>query len=584
MLLIYKFLTIVGILNYLIRAEVYFFEEELIIHSKKDINNFYINLEAISNLARHIDGSIGYFKKREKKSTGKNVALTTFNQWLQTDAKLCSKVINQKRGKALALSKDSLPDEIHKHDDKGIRRDKRGFKPLGSLLALLTDIPSPQSWEKYSSLVDNLREVVLGNMNQTHTISKTIGDITDTTKKLSEDYEELSKKTWTLEGDLDAFKFYLQATHKLNIVCKEGNLIADSVIEEAEKINQIRQQARLNAPSELMFPIDEIYQRIRNLSHSHAFPIFRNEEEIENIYAMSSSLTTIDKNIIHSVVSIPLVNYNNRFEFTDIDISEEEIEILHNLSKLARQPMDHILCGRLDQLKVLSTSKLNRCLRTHNAKTFFCNERQITNYKHESNRCSRLPESIIIELTTHKMLLKTSMKKMKIICNGVEKREYLNKTYNIIKLNPNCKVESEDFRIEEASNSMQMKMHAEPFKIISYQLPTFDNKNINNLTENNKRIMELEKNHKILDNDQKVLNKQSLENNLQTRSLEKRGKNSRVMTISLGSTALSLSALICVLGGITLMCNWWKKKNRGLAYEIGGRSRKNMEKKQEQEE
>ena len=110
MLLIYKFLTIVGILNYLIRAEVYFFEEELIIHSKKDINNFYINLEAISNLARHIDGSIGYFKKREKKSSGKNVALTTFNQWLQTEAKLCSKVINQKRGKALALSKDSLPD------------------------------------------------------------------------------------------------------------------------------------------------------------------------------------------------------------------------------------------------------------------------------------------------------------------------------------------------------------------------------------------------------------------------------------------------------------------------------------------
>ena len=173
---------------------------------------------------------------------------------------------------------------------------------------------------------------------------------------------------------------------------------------------------------------------------------------------------------------------------------------------------------------------------------------------------------------------------MNIICNGVEKLEYLNKTYNIIKLNPNCKVISEDFRIEETSNSMQMKMHAEPFKIISYQLPTFNNKNINNLTENNKRIMELEKNHKILDNDQKVLNKQSLENNLRTESLEKRGKNSRVMTISLGSTAVSLSALICVLGGITLMCNWWKKKNRGLAYEIGGRSRKNMEEKQEEEE
>ena len=409
-------------------------------------------------------------------------------------------------------------------------------------------------------------------------------DITDTTKKLSEDYEELSKKTWALEGELDAFKYYLQATHKLKIVCTEGQILAESIIEEANQINQIRQQARLNLPSELMFPLGEIYQRTRNLSHSHAFPLFKNEEEIENIYAMSSSITTIDKNIIHAVVSIPLINYNNRFEFTDIDISEEEIEVLHNLAKLARQPIDHILCGRLDHLKVLSTAKLNRCLRTHNAKIFFCNERQITNYKHESNRCSRLPETIIVEISSHKILLKTAMKTLKIICNGVEKIEYLNKTYNIIKLNPNCRVESEEFKMEEACNSMQMKMHAEPFKIIGYHLPTFKNKNGTKLTENNKRIMELEKNHKILDNDQKELNKQSLENNFLTKSIEIRGKNSRVMTLSLGSIAVSLSALICILGGITLVCKWRKKKNRGLEIEIRGRTRKNIEEKQEQVE
>ena len=299
---------------------------------------------------------------------------------------------------------------------------------------------------------------------------------------------------------------------------------------------------------------------------------------------MSSSITTIDKNIIHAVVSIPLINYNNRFEFTDIDISEEEIEILHNLSKLARQPIDHILCGRLDQLKVLSTSKLNRCLRTHNAKIFFCNERQSTNYKHKSNRCSRLPESIIVEISSHKILLKTAMKTLKIICNGVEKLENLNKTYNIIKLNPNCRVESEEFKIEEASNSMQMKMHAEPFKIIGYHLPTFNNKNITKLSENNQRIMELEKNHKILDNDQKQLITQSLENEFLTKSIEKRGKTSRVMTLSLGSIAVSLSALICIIGGITMVCKWRNKNNRGLEIEIRGRTRKNIEAKQEQEE
>ena len=176
------------------------------------------------------------------------------------------------------------------------------------------------------------------------------------------------------------------------------------------------------------------------------------------------------------------------------------------------------------------------------------------------------------------------MKTLKIICNGVEKLENLNKTYNIIKLNPNCRVESEEFKIEEARNSMQMKMHAEPFKIIGYHLPTFNNKNITKLSENNQRIMELEKNHKILDNDQKQLITQSLENEFLTKSIEKRGKTSRVMTLSLGSIAVSLSALICIIGGITIVCKWRNKKNRGLEIEIRRRTRKNIEEKQEQDE
>jgi hypothetical protein len=583
MLLTYKLLTIIGILNYVIRAEVYFYEDELLIHSKKDINNFYINLEAINELAKHIDGSISYFKKRETQSKGKNLAITTFNLWLQADAQLCSKEIKQKRRKALDLSRDSLPDEIHKHVDEGKIRTKRGFKPLGSLVAFLTDLPSPQSWEKYSTLVDNLREVVLGNTNQTQTISRTISDITDTTKKLSEDYEEITKKTWKLEGELDSFKFYLQAKHKLNIVCKEGNLIADNVIEEAEKIDEIRKKARLNLPSELLFPLGEIYERTINLSHSHAFPLFRNEDEIEQIYAMSSSITTIDKNVIHAIVSIPLVNFNNRFEFIDIDITEEEIEIIHNLSKLSRQPIDHILCGRLDQVKVLSTSKLNRCLRTQNAKIFFCNERRITNFKHATNKCSKLPETIIVELSSHKVLLKTPRKNMNmnIICNGVNDQVTLNKTYNIIKINPNCKASTEDFRIEKIGNSMQMKMHAEPFKIIGYHLPTLTNINIKNMTENNKKLIDLEKSHQILDNDQKEISKQNIKNHILTKSIEKEEKVSRVVTLSLGSISVVLSALICVIGGITGLCKWRKEKKRGLEFEISARAQKKMETNQE---
>ena len=51
--------------------------------------------------------------------------------------------------------------------------------------------------------------------------------------------------------------------------------------------------------------------------------------------------------------------------------------------------------------------------------------------------------------------------------------------------------------------------------------------------------------------------------------------------MSLGSISMSLSALVCVIGGITMLCKGRKKKIRGLEFEIGPRTKKNMEEKQE---
>lgn len=564
-----KLMTTICILKYMAMAEIFFYEDELIIHSSKNIVNFYINLEAVNTLGNKIAASINYFKKRESLSAGKSLVLTTFNKWLQSDAQQCAKEIKRKRNKALELSKDSLPDEIHKHKDT---RKKRGFQPLGELVAYLTDMPSPSSWEKYSSLVDNLRDVVLGNMNHSNTISKTIDDITDTTKQLTTDFEDLTKKTWKLEGDLDSFKYYMQALHKLSTVCTEGNILAQQLIEEALEIDNIRTKARLNLPSEIMFPLGELYGMTRKLENKHAFPLFSNEYELEEIYAMSSSITTIDKNVIHAVLSIPLVNFNKRFKFIDIDLKEEETEVIQNLAKLARFPIDHILCGQSDQLKVLSTSKLNRCLKTQNSKVYFCNERKLTNFVHQSNRCSTLPETVLVELSTHKLLMKTTMKSMNIICNGVNKQVPINKMYNIVKLNPNCRIESKDFTIEEIRNNLQMKMNVEPFKVIGYHLPTVTFSNINNLTENRKRLIELEKSHKTLDQDQVELKKENQENHLRAKSLEEKEKKGQLISLSFGGLSVGLSLAMCTMGIIICLCKRSKKKGRGLELELGTHS------------
>ena len=572
----FKLLSIISMIIAVVRVEVYFYEDQLIIHSKKNIGNYYINLDAVNELANHIAASISYFKKRETKAVGKSHLEINFNKWLQQDAQLCSDNIKRKRSKALELSRDSLPDEIHEKSRK-----KRGFQPLGQMVAWITDLPSPSSWEKYSSMVDNLREVVLGNLNHSNTISKTIDDITDITKKLSTDYEEVAKKSWKLEGELDSFKFYLQASHKLGIVCKEGNTLAQLLIDEASSLNKIKSKARLNLPSETLFPLDELFTMTRKLGNKHAFPLFSSENDLEELYTMSSSITTIDKNIIHAILTIPLVNFNKMFNFIDIDLSEKESEIIQNLAKLARFPIDHVLCGQSDNLKVLSTSKLNRCLKTHNAKKFFCNERDITIFRHASNRCSRLPDSIIVELSTHKILLKTTMKSMNITCNEVNKIVQIKKIYNIIKLNPNCRVDSTDFRIEEIKNNQEMKMNVEPFKVIGYHLPNPNYINAINFTENKLKMKELEMSHNILNQDQEVLNKQSKETHLLAKSLEENEINGRIVSYSFGGISIGLSVAICSIASIICLCKWRKKNGKGMELELGTHRSRNREKKQE---
>ena len=452
-------------------AEVFFFENDMVIHSKKNINNFYVNLEALNQLIQHIKGSIAYFKKKELKSPpSKKKAVIDFSVWLQIEAGLCAKSIEMKKEKALEISKNNLPDEIHKH----VERTKRGFKPLGSLISFFSGLPSPSSWENYSHLVDRLRQIVIGNSKESHTISSTIKDITNTTRLLSEEYENLTKKTWSMDSKLESFTFYLHARHKLIIICKEAEMLSDSLIDEARAMDEIRRLARHNQPSENLFPLSKIKEKIRTLEkeQKNAFPLFRSEHDMEHIYAMASCITTIDKNVIHSVVSIPLINFNTRYQFIDPTLNETELEIIQQLSKLAHQPIDHILCAKDHQLKVLSTSKLQRCLRTKNG-IFFCQEREIVHFKHDSNRCSKLPESIIVQLHSHKILLKTNLDHMNIICGDIEKQVPLKGTYNIIEINPNCKVITKDFKIDEIKDREDLELHAEPFRVVSF--PALDN-------------------------------------------------------------------------------------------------------------
>ena len=571
-----KLLCIVFTLNYsfsLLKADVYFYEHDLILHSRKVINNFYINLHAITSLTKKIEESVEFFKKKYTKSFDKDPIMTNLYAWLQNEAKTCSKLIKLKRDKALNLAKDSLPDEIHVHLEK-TKRTKRGFKPLGELISFFSGVPSPTSWEKYSALVNNLREVVLGNVNATHTISSSIKDITEQTLKLTKEYESLTKITWKLNGEHVKLMFYIQGAHKLKLICSNGYLLVENLLEEAEFMENIRSKARENLPSDKLFPLKLIHEKIRVLERekNNVYPLFRDEASIEQIYAMSSSITTIDNNIIHSVVSIPLVNFNQRYSFIDPSLSENEVNVIEKMSKVARHQIDHIICGQDHKMRVMSTRKLQRCLKTKDSKIFFCSERSLVHLKHNSYRCSKLPETLLMELSEHKILLKTNLKSMDITCNEILKQVPINKTFNVIELNPNCRIQTADFSLAEINDKTVMEIHAEPFKIIGYDLEEPSIIDLTKLQAKHDKLheftVELKKGQETLKKDQVANENVDIANQIKVASIKEDQKTNKTYTWSLGGTSLGLVGIVTAVGLIILCKGCPIQKKKGLDYTV----------------
>ena len=62
---------------------------------------------------------------------------------------------------------------------------------------------------------------------------------------------------------------------------------------------------------------------------------------------------------------------------------------------------------------------------------------------------------------------------MNIICGDIEKQVPLKGTYNIIEINPNCKIITKDFKIDEIKDREDLELHAEPFRVVSF--PALDN-------------------------------------------------------------------------------------------------------------
>ena len=76
-------------------VEIYFYKYSLHVHGRKNISNFFVNINALEDLITYIDGSIVFYEKRLRVL---NYTLdNTFSNWLQKSAKLCTDELKFKK-------------------------------------------------------------------------------------------------------------------------------------------------------------------------------------------------------------------------------------------------------------------------------------------------------------------------------------------------------------------------------------------------------------------------------------------------------------------------------------------------------
>ena len=81
---------------------------------------------------------------------------------------------------------------------------------------------------------------------------------------------------------------------------------------------------------------------------------------------------------------------------------------------------------------------------------------------------------------------------MNITRGDIEKSVPLKGTYNIVEINPNCKIVTKDFKIEEIKDRETLEMHAKPFRVISFpklEIPSLDD--FKELKESHNKLKDL---------------------------------------------------------------------------------------------
>ena len=449
---------------------VFYATPNLFLHGNLDIQPILANELHLDKVIVHFSNTLKTFDIRHGHS--KDHKTKILYSWLTSKAVLCETTLKKKREKAAKLISRALARYAN-------NKFKRSINPLGYMLAWATGMAGPSEWKDQKIALEHLEKAVKNNINETHLLTITF---TEEKKYLDDLASEYDKLLVLEHKNNDDITFYLSLDNRVESMCLQGQAIANTLLDQAKDLEDIRTNAGKNLPSEVLFPIEKVFLKIQALKMQDQIPIFSTMKEIETLFELATCTTVIKNNIIYSTLNVPLLDLNgfNKLEFLDYPIfTKEDLNTLRNLQSIALKPLDTFTCANKDKtINILSSRDLEECASSQGKDIFICSGRAIS-YSQANflKTCKSLTDSVVIQLSENTLLLKSNDEFIDIKCNNADTKQIAIPKYSIIHLKSDCQITAVSFSVSKHHRDYKDNLLEEQFKIIPYtdiDIPTLE--------------------------------------------------------------------------------------------------------------
>ena len=458
-------------------AQILFSNSDLQIYASKNITAFHFNEAYLDKFLNHLSESVNGHSlenfEKAVKFTYPNVSQTKLNAIKKARLsnlkmiKSCKRDISEKKTKATEIFRMATHQNDHSIS-------KRGISFLGEALSAITNNPSPAQWSEEKRIVKKIAKITEGEIVEINQIKKAFHEQNLINTNLMPSVNQLGKQIARAETEFNILSLIFENFLEIEQTCNAGKKLSENLLNEALEIESIFENSLKNHPDKSLFPHEKIFEFISKHNKNIKVPAFQNNLEISKLYQMSSAVTVIDKNVIHSIISLPLVDFTLQYSFFNYPIlSENEIETINKLSKIALRPIDMFLCCEtLRRIRLFSSTDLERCAGTADGKSHICKGRTLLFPMNGKNPCLdfHIPNTIAVELSPTLILIKSDQKKFTLECGNSTHAVLLNSTFATVHIPRHCELHGLNTFVGRYDESVNEKINYE-FTVMTADYP-----------------------------------------------------------------------------------------------------------------